>query len=46
MYGRTLRIYDRLNSNSLTMYRENLPPGLYYIRIHADRIYLRKLLAE
>ena len=28
MYGRTLRIYDRLNSNSLTMYRENLPPGL------------------
>jgi len=44
--GRVVRIIDNVNSSSLTINRENLPGGLYFLRIHADEIYTKKVMVD
>ena len=44
IYGRTVRTIDNINSNSVTIYRDNLPSGIYFIRIHSDDTYVKKVI--
>jgi len=44
IYGRIVRTIDNVNSNSVTIHRENLPSGIYFIRIHADEPYVKKVI--
>jgi hypothetical protein len=46
MYGRTVRTYDDFNSNSVTIHRENLPSGIYFIRIYSDDTYVKKVIIK
>ena len=41
--GRIVRIIDNINRSSVTIHRENLTPGIYFIRIHSDDIYVKKV---
>ena len=42
--GRTVRTIDNINSNSVTIHRENLPSGIYFIRIQSDHTYVEKVI--
>ncbi len=44
IHGRIVRIIDNVNSNSVTIHRENLPSGIYFIRIHSDDAYVEKVI--
>jgi len=44
--GRLVRIIDPVGSPSVTINRENLPAGMYFLRIHSDKIYTAKVLVE
>ena len=44
IHGRIVRTIDNVNSNSVTIHRENLSSGIYIIRIHADVTYVKKVL--
>ncbi len=44
--GRLVRILDNIQVNSITINRENLPSGLYFLRIHADEVYLKKVMVH
>ena len=44
IHGRILRTIDNVNSNSVTIHRENLPSGIYFIRIHSDDTYVKKVI--
>jgi len=44
--GRIVRIIDHIDTPSITINRENLYPGLYFLRIHADTIYVRKVIVR
>jgi len=44
VYGKTVRIIDNVNSNIISMQRENLPNGIYFIRIRAKKTYLKKVI--
>jgi len=44
--GRLVKILDNFQGNSIIINRENLPSGLYFLRIHADEVYLKKVLVH
>ncbi len=44
IHGRTVRSIDNVNSNSVTIHRDNLPSGIYFIRIHSDDTYVQKVI--
>ena len=44
IHGRTVRTIDNVNSNSVTIHKENLPSGIYFIRIHSDDTYVKKVI--
>ena len=44
IHGRIVRTIDNINSNSVTIHREKLPSGIYFIRIHADDTYVKKVI--
>ena len=44
--GRILRILDNVQGKSVTIARGNLPSGLCFFRVHADKIYLKKVLVH
>ena len=44
MHGRLVRTIDNVNSNSVTIHRDNLPSGIYFIRIHSDDTYVKKVI--
>ena len=44
IHGRTVRSINNINSNSITIYRDNLPSGIYFIRIQSDDTYVKKVI--
>jgi len=44
IHGRTVRSIDNVNSNSVTIHRDNLPSGIYFIRIHSNDTYVKKVV--
>jgi len=42
--GRIVRTIDNVNSNPVTINRDNLPSGIYFIRIHSDHTYVEKVI--
>jgi len=46
MLGRCVRILDNLSDNHITIYRENLSSGLYFLRIHSDDTYVKKVIIK
>jgi hypothetical protein len=47
IFGRIVRTIDNIHSNSVTIHRENLPGGIYFIRIHSDETdetYVRRVI--
>jgi hypothetical protein len=44
IHGRTVRSIDNANSNSVTIHRQNLPSGIYFIRIQSDDTYVKKVI--
>ena len=46
IHGRTVRTIDIVNSNSVTIHRDNLPSGIYFIRIHSDDTYVKKVIIK
>ncbi|MFC2080509.1 T9SS type A sorting domain-containing protein [Bacteroidota bacterium] len=44
--GKIARSIDNLNSRTVTIYRNNLPSGLYILKIQSDRTYIEKLIIE
>jgi len=44
IHGRIVRTIDNVNSNSVTIHRENLPSGIYFIRVHSDKNYVKKVI--
>jgi len=44
IYGRIVRTIENGNSNSVTIHRENLPSGIYFIRIHSDDTCVKKVI--
>ena len=43
-YGRIVRTIDNVNRNLVTIHREYLSSGIYFIRIHSDEIYTEKVI--
>jgi hypothetical protein len=44
LYGKTVKILHNINSNIISFQREDLPGGIYFIRIRARETYLRKVI--
>jgi hypothetical protein len=44
MYGRIIRTIDNVKSTSITINREDLPGGIYIVRIYAEDTYVRKVM--
>jgi len=44
IHGRILKTIDNIHSNSVTIHRDNLPNGIYFIRIHSDDTYVKKVI--
>jgi len=44
IHGSILKTIINENNNFITIHRENLPGGIYFIRIYSDRIFLKKLI--
>ena len=44
--GRTIRTLDKISGASVTLERDDLPGGIYLIRIQADEIYVKKLIIK
>jgi N-acetylneuraminic acid mutarotase len=44
--GKMARIIANIHQNSITLKRDNLPSGLYFLRIHSDVICTEKILIE
>ena len=44
IHGRIVRSIDNVNSNTVTIHRDNLPSGIYFIRIHSDDTYVKKVI--
>ena len=44
IHGNTVRSLHNINSNSVRIQRENLPSGIYFIRIQSDDIYVKKVI--
>jgi hypothetical protein len=44
--GRILRVADNLHINPVTIERGDLPSGLYILRIHAEELYIKKVLVQ
>ena len=42
--GRIVRTIDNINRNPVTIHRDNLPRGIYLIRIHSDDIHTGKVI--
>jgi hypothetical protein len=42
--GRTVRRINNFYGNRITIHRDNLPAGIYFLRIHSDKTYVKKLL--
>jgi hypothetical protein len=42
--GRIVRRIDHIENESITLTRDNLPSGLYFIRINADKIHVKKVI--
>ncbi len=45
-FGRTVRIINSLPERSIRIDRDNLPGGIYFIRIHSDEIYVKKVIIQ
>jgi len=43
-YGRVVRTITDIESNLVTVYRENLPAGIYFVRINSDYLYTAKVI--
>jgi hypothetical protein len=43
-HGRIVRRIDHIESKSITLTRDNLSSGLYFIRIHSDKMYVKKVI--
>lgn len=43
-YGRIVRTVTDIESNRVTIYRENLPAGIYFIRISGDYLFTTKVI--
>ena len=46
IHGRIVRTIDNVNSNSVNIHRDNLPSGIYFIRIHSDDTYVKKVIIK
>jgi len=44
IHGRIVRTIENVNSNSVRIQRENLPGGIYFIKIHSDNTYVKKVI--
>ena len=44
IHGRIVRTVDNVNSNTVTIYTDNLQSGIYFIRIHSDDTYVKKVI--
>ena len=44
IHGRLVKTIDNVNSNSITIHRDNLPSGIYFIRIQSDDTYVKKVM--
>jgi len=44
IHGRIVRTIDNINNNSVTIHRENLTSGIYFIRIQSDDTYVKKVI--
>jgi len=44
IYGKVLKTINSPNNNSITIHRENLPAGIYFIRIYSDKAFLKKII--
>jgi len=44
IHGRIVRSIHNINTNSVTIQRENLPSGIYFIRIHSDDTSVKKVI--
>ena len=44
LHGRIEKTIDHVNSNTVTIYRDNLLSGIYLIRIHPDDTYVTKVI--
>jgi len=42
--GRKIRSINNIYNHTVTIYRDDLPSGIYFIRIHSDDIDIRKLI--
>lgn len=42
--GKVISTIENINNNYVTIHRENLPGGIYFIRIHADGTYVTKVI--
>jgi antitoxin component YwqK of YwqJK toxin-antitoxin module len=45
-YGRTVRIINSFPDRPVRIDRNNLPGGIYFIRIHSDEIYVKKVIIQ
>ncbi|MFH0758205.1 MAG: T9SS type A sorting domain-containing protein [Bacteroidota bacterium] len=46
MLGQTVRTIDHPQGPSVTITRENLPSGIYFLKMHADETLIRKVMIE
>jgi len=46
LYGRIVKTINNLSGNSITIYRENLPGGIYFLKIYSDDISLNKVIIQ
>ncbi|RLD29978.1 MAG: hypothetical protein DRI73_10685, partial [Bacteroidetes bacterium] len=44
IHGRIVRTMDKVNGTSVTIQRDNLTSGIYFIRIHSDDTYVKKVV--
>ena len=44
--GETMRVIDQNMGSSVTIPRENLPSGIYFLKVHANQTYVMKVLID
>ena len=44
IHSRTVRTFKNIYGNSVTIHRDNIPGGIYFIRIHSDGTYVKKVI--
>jgi len=46
IHGRVVRSIDNVIGNTVTIHRESLPSGIYFIRVYTDDTYIRKVIVR